>query len=242
MYRLNAPQPTELGQMIHRPAQLAGLRFEKHPETGVSLDAILQDDATSDPTALPLLEFALTELWNQRTKAGLLTIESYERMGRMTGAIAERAETLIATLSTGTQAHLAPTLRALVTVARADVAPTAATVNRSRIATTPERTEILDKLISARLLLTDDIENRGDPKCRLAHEKLIETLVINEQVEKEQVASLREIKKARANGAVQNALEAIRKTARTRDNLMPPILEAAQARCTVGEIVNAFRA
>jgi hypothetical protein len=175
MYRLNAPQPTELGQMIHRPAQLAGLRFEKHPETGVSLDAILQDDATSDPTALPLLEFALTELWNQRTKAGLLTIESYERMGRMTGAIAERAETLIATLSTGTQAHLAPTLRALVTVARADVAPTAATVNRSRIATTPERTEILDKLISARLLLTDDIENRGDPKCRLAHEKLIET-------------------------------------------------------------------
>ena len=28
MYRLNAPQPTELGQMIHRPAQLAGLRFE----------------------------------------------------------------------------------------------------------------------------------------------------------------------------------------------------------------------
>src|SRR5262249_59214292 len=35
--------------------------------------------------------------------------------------------------------------------------------------------EILDKLSSARLLLTDDIENRGDPKCRLAHEKLIET-------------------------------------------------------------------
>jgi methylmalonyl-CoA mutase N-terminal domain/subunit len=71
-------------------------------------------------------------------------------------------------------------------------------------------------------------------------EKPIETLVINEQVEKEQVASLREIKKARANGAVQNALEAIRKTARTRDNLMPQILEAAQARCTVGEIVNAL--
>ena len=96
-------------------------------------------------------------------------------MGRLTGAIAERAEGLIATLSPGTRGHLDAVLRALVTISRGDVAPTAATVNRSRIATSPERTEILDKLIDARLVVTDDMENRGDPKCRLAHEKLIET-------------------------------------------------------------------
>ena len=174
-YRLKAPLPTELGQMIRKPAQLAGLRFQKHPETGIALDAVLQDDAVSDPTALPLLEFALTELWNQRSPEGLLTFDAYERMGRMTGAIAERAEGLIASLSLGSQQHLAPTLRALITVGRTDAAPTAAMVHRSRIAITIERAEILDKLINARLVVTDDLENRGDPKCRLAHEKLIET-------------------------------------------------------------------
>ena len=174
-YRLKAPSPTELGQIICKPAQLAGLRFQKHPETGVGLDAVLQDDAVSDPTALPLLEFALSELWNQRSADGLLTFEAYERMGRITGAIAERAEGMIATLSPGSQPHLAATLRALITVARPDVSPTAATVHRSRIATSIERAEILDKLIEARLVVTDDVENRGDPKCRLAHEKLIET-------------------------------------------------------------------
>jgi hypothetical protein len=174
-YRLKAPSPTELGQMIRKPAQLAGLRFENHPETGVALDAVLQDDAVSDPTALPLLEFALTELWNQRSADGLLTFDAYERMGRMTGAIAERAEGLIATMSAATQSHLAPTLRALVKVSGAEHQPTAATVNRSRIAATIERAEILDSLIAARLVMTDDTENRGDPRCRFTHEKLLET-------------------------------------------------------------------
>jgi hypothetical protein len=174
-YRLNAPLPTELGQMIRKPAQLAGLRFQSHPETGVPLDAVLQDDATSDPTALALLEFALTELWNQRTADGLLTFDAYERMGRMTGAIAEHAEVLISTMSPGTEAHLASTLRALVTVSGGNAEPTAASVDRSRIATTPERTEILDGLIAARLVVTDDLDNHMDPRCRLAHEKLLET-------------------------------------------------------------------
>jgi methylmalonyl-CoA mutase N-terminal domain/subunit len=71
-----------------------------------------------------------------------------------------------------------------------------------------------------------------------ADEEPIETLIIDEQVEKEQVTSLQKIKKARDNSAVQKALEGIRRTARTSQNLMPGMLEAAQARCTVGEIMN----
>ena len=174
-YRLKPPLPTEIGEMIHKPAQLAGLRFERHRETGQSLDAVLQDDAISDPTALPLLEFALHELWTQRTASGLLTFSAYERMGRMTGAIAERAEGLLADLSPQAQDNIAPLLRALVTVSHHDAEPTAATVRRSLIAATAERSEVLDRLIAARLVVTDDLENRGDPKCRLAHERLIQT-------------------------------------------------------------------
>ncbi len=71
-----------------------------------------------------------------------------------------------------------------------------------------------------------------------ADEEPIETLVIDELVEKEQVTSLQEIKKARDKSAVQKALEGIRRTARTSQNLLPEMLEAAQAQCTVGEIMN----
>jgi methylmalonyl-CoA mutase N-terminal domain/subunit len=71
-------------------------------------------------------------------------------------------------------------------------------------------------------------------------EKPLDTLVIDESVEKEQVAHLREIKKSREAHVVQKALTAVRQTAATKNNLLPVLLDAARARCTVGEIVNAL--
>jgi methylmalonyl-CoA mutase N-terminal domain/subunit len=73
-----------------------------------------------------------------------------------------------------------------------------------------------------------------------AERKPIETLVIDDTVEKEQVASLRKVKAARDNTAVQAKLTEIKKVAATRANLMPALLEAARLRCTVGEIMNAL--
>jgi len=71
-------------------------------------------------------------------------------------------------------------------------------------------------------------------------EKPLETLVIDESVEKEQVAHLQHIKKTRDGQAAAKALRAVRQTAATKDNLLPVLLDAAGARCTVGEIVNAL--
>jgi methylmalonyl-CoA mutase N-terminal domain/subunit len=71
-------------------------------------------------------------------------------------------------------------------------------------------------------------------------EKPIETLVIDDKVEKEQVAKLKGIKAKRDNAAVRRSLDAIRKMAGTKENLMPAMIEAARARCTVGEIINAL--
>jgi methylmalonyl-CoA mutase, N-terminal domain len=73
-----------------------------------------------------------------------------------------------------------------------------------------------------------------------ADEKPIETLVIDHSVEKEQLAHLRQIKAKRSNEIVRQALDAIRKVAGTRQNLMPVLIDAARARCTVGEIMNAL--
>jgi methylmalonyl-CoA mutase N-terminal domain/subunit len=73
-----------------------------------------------------------------------------------------------------------------------------------------------------------------------AEEKPIETLVIDDTVEKEQVAGLRRIKAQRDGEVVRRNLDAVRKTAATNKNLMPLLVEAARARCTVGEIMKAL--
>jgi methylmalonyl-CoA mutase N-terminal domain/subunit len=73
-----------------------------------------------------------------------------------------------------------------------------------------------------------------------AEEKPIETLVIDETVEKEQVARLKETKAKRDGEAVRNLLDRVRRVAGTKENLMPTLVEAARARCTVGEIMNAL--
>jgi methylmalonyl-CoA mutase N-terminal domain/subunit len=71
-------------------------------------------------------------------------------------------------------------------------------------------------------------------------EKPIETLVIDDTVEKEQIARLRERKAKRDNEAVRRLLDQVRRVAATKENLMPTFIEAARARCTVGEIMNAL--
>lgn len=71
-------------------------------------------------------------------------------------------------------------------------------------------------------------------------EKPLETLVLDETVEREQVTHLGKIKAAREAAAVGKALAEVRRVAGTSQNLMPALLDAAEARCTVGEIMNAL--
>jgi methylmalonyl-CoA mutase N-terminal domain/subunit len=73
-----------------------------------------------------------------------------------------------------------------------------------------------------------------------ADEKPLETLVIDEAVEKEQVGELRRRKDQRDAEGVRRSLAEVRRVAGTSQNLMPVLLEAARARCTVGEIMNAL--
>jgi methylmalonyl-CoA mutase N-terminal domain/subunit len=73
-----------------------------------------------------------------------------------------------------------------------------------------------------------------------ADEKPLDTLVIDESVEKEQLAALKKIKERRDGGAAKKALDTVRRVAGTKENLMPALLEAAKVRCTVGEVMNAL--
>jgi methylmalonyl-CoA mutase N-terminal domain/subunit len=71
-------------------------------------------------------------------------------------------------------------------------------------------------------------------------EKPMAILQIEEAVEQEQIARLRQIKASRDGANVARVLADIKRIAAARTNLMPILIEAAEARCTVGEIMNAL--
>jgi hypothetical protein len=60
---LRAPNAAELLEMIRRPAEASGLRFERHDKTDIPLDSQLSQDAAAQPGVLPLLSFTLDRLY-----------------------------------------------------------------------------------------------------------------------------------------------------------------------------------
>jgi methylmalonyl-CoA mutase N-terminal domain/subunit len=68
-----------------------------------------------------------------------------------------------------------------------------------------------------------------------------EILRVNPALQVEQVARLRELRDSRDAAAAAAALEQLRNAAGTTDNLMPPIIDAVEAYCTLGEISDALR-
>jgi methylmalonyl-CoA mutase N-terminal domain/subunit len=70
----------------------------------------------------------------------------------------------------------------------------------------------------------------------------LEILRISPEVEREQVATLHDRRGQRDQQAVDAALSALVEAARTDTNLVPPMLDAARAEATLGEICDALRA
>jgi len=72
------------------------------------------------------------------------------------------------------------------------------------------------------------------------NEEAIPTLVIGEDAESRQVASLKSEKASRDARLVVSTLDALTATARNGNNLVPPMIEAVIAGCTVGETMDAL--
>src|SRR5579875_1485408 len=81
----------------------------------------------------------------------------------------------------------------------------------------------------------------GVNKYVAEEEMAIPTLRINEEVDRNQIERLREIRRRRNNEAVRNRLGAIARAARGGENLMPFIIDAVREYATVGEISDVFR-
>jgi WD40 repeat protein len=169
------PSPAEIAEMIRKPAIAAGLRFQVHPDTGIGLDSVVAEDAASAPGVLPLLSFTLDALYTEdvEKRGGTeLTFAQYQALGGLEGAIATRAEQVVAGLPEQTRSAMARVLRTLVTVGDGDgEMPVSRTVPLSTFAPGGDARTVADALVAARLLVAS---SEGDTATlRFAHEALI---------------------------------------------------------------------
>jgi hypothetical protein len=172
-YQLAPPTAAELELIVRRPAEGAGLAFEVDARSGVGLDATIREAAARDPASLPLLSFVLDELYRRDVAEGggdMLSYAGYEALGRLEGAIARHAETLVAECPPELKEALAPLLLALVEIDDVKGAVAARVAARASLAD-PRQRELADRLVAARLAVADDSVSGG--ALRLAHEALL---------------------------------------------------------------------
>jgi methylmalonyl-CoA mutase, N-terminal domain len=81
----------------------------------------------------------------------------------------------------------------------------------------------------------------GVNKFCVGEEPPMEVLRIGPEVEWKQVERVRERKQSRNRDTVQTRLAAVREAAAGGTNVMPAVIDAVRAECTVGEISDVFR-
>jgi hypothetical protein len=102
-YHLAQPEPMEFSQIIRQPAQAAGLKFGFIRKRNKVWMKHCADAASTDPQVLPLLEFALEELYKRQSTRGdgLLRWEDFVSFGRNRGVIAAKADEAVAAAGPG---------------------------------------------------------------------------------------------------------------------------------------------
>ena len=81
----------------------------------------------------------------------------------------------------------------------------------------------------------------GVNKFTTKEKSALKLLAIDESVEKKQIDRLKKLKHDRDNERVNQILDKVRQTAKSDENVMPVLIEAAKAYATVGEIADVFR-
>ena len=153
---------------IRLPAERVGVTFEEGLVTDIVADVVDQ------PGVLPLLQYALTELFERRDDRKL-TQAAYQEIGGVLGALGRRSEEIYTGLDEGGQSAARQLFLRLVTLGEG-VEDTRRRVLRSEVETIdPERLPgVIDSFGQARLLTFDhDPVTRG-PTVEVAHEALLQ--------------------------------------------------------------------
>jgi hypothetical protein len=158
----------DLRHAIVEPARRTGLQFE----AGL-VDRIL-DNVEQQPGGLPLLEYALTELWQRRSN-GLLGHASYDAIGGVDGAISKRAEAQFEKLSPAQQAVALPALSRLVRVSSSaeEGADVRQVVGFNELSPDGQAVMRIFAQKEARLVVTGRDDSSSSETVQVAHEALI---------------------------------------------------------------------
>jgi WD40 repeat protein len=174
----------DLKQAIAAPAEKLMRSFQP------GLTQRLIADVRGRPGDLPLLQFALTELWERDAAGGVVTEETYQGLGvelpdgthlpGVQGALIRRAEQLWQGLGPADQLRLQRILLGLVAAQPAETSaasPVAGTRDLSRPARLAQWDEddnwLIQRLIDARLLTADRAPAGGQPTVEVSHEALL---------------------------------------------------------------------
>jgi WD40 repeat protein len=160
---------TALTEAITKPAHKVGLHFE----AGL-VDRLLQD-AAAEPGALPLLQHALLELWERREKNGL-TLVGYQASGGVHGALTQRADSVLAAL-TSPQQDIVRRVMLRLTKLGEGTADTRRRATLSELVRTSEEEDdvrtVVTQLANARLVTTSADSQTDEEVVDVAHEALI---------------------------------------------------------------------
>jgi hypothetical protein len=174
--QIGAMQPEELVTAIAQPALRVGLRIDP------SLIAQIINDMQGEPGALPLMQFALKDLFDsQQDKGGViaLTLNDYLKRGGIRKSLERHADDAFAKLSENEQELARSIFSGLIEIGHGTQDTRQATrrtalfdelipINTKAV----EVKAIVQKLADARLITTD--EQGGKDTVTLAHEKLID--------------------------------------------------------------------
>ena len=160
---------TDLRRVIEEPATLVGLELEK------GLVERILNEVGHEPGSLPLLEDALLQLFEHRSTDNVASLQTYEEIGGVNGALATRAETVYQEFSPAEQKVVRRVLLRLTqpgevmedTRRRAELTELWADATQQLIVE-----KVVERLVNARLLtMSSDIDERQT--VDVAHEALI---------------------------------------------------------------------
>ena len=163
LYLLRPLTAEQIRATVVGPARCKGVTFESE-----ALVTTLVSSTAAAAGGLPLLQFALAELWDARdASAGVIREEALTRIGGVEGALARHADGVLAAMlpeqRTAARSMLVRLVTAEGTRTRRTAAELGATAGASR--------EALEALVHGRLLVAREAE--GATAYEVAHEALI---------------------------------------------------------------------
>ena len=161
--------PDELEQAIRQPAERVGVRSEP------GLVAEMIAEVAHQPGALPLLQYALTELFERRDD-DVLTLETHREIGGVAGALTARAGHILETTPPDGRPAIKQVFLRLVTLGEGSQ-DTRRRVLRSELDALELEPEAIDHVLDAfgrhRFLTFDRDPATREPTVEIAHEALL---------------------------------------------------------------------